>query len=127
MRIKLDENLPRSLTRLLNALGYDTLTVYDQSLQGCDDAAIWNAVVQEQRFLITQDVEFADLRKYPLGSHSGVMLLRLQFPNCEQIERVIHEIFQREPVAQWHGSLVIVSERKLRVIRPEKPNHPENS
>jgi predicted nuclease of predicted toxin-antitoxin system len=49
MRIKLDENLPRSLTRLLNALGYDTLTVYDQSLQGCDDAAIWNAVVQEQR------------------------------------------------------------------------------
>jgi IS30 family transposase len=39
------------------------------------------------------------------------MLLRLQFPNREQIERVIHEIFQREPVAQWHGSLVIVSER----------------
>jgi predicted nuclease of predicted toxin-antitoxin system len=40
MRIKLDENLPRSLTRLLNALGYDTLTVYDQSLQGCDDVKL---------------------------------------------------------------------------------------
>ena len=127
MRIKLDESIPRSLVRILSALGHDTLTVYDQALQGCDDAAIWSAVIREQRFLITQDIEFADLRKYPLGSHAGVMLLRLQYPNREQIEQVVGEVFQREPVEQWHGSLVIVSERKLRVIPSEKSNRQEDS
>ncbi|MCS6918664.1 MAG: DUF5615 family PIN-like protein [Fimbriimonadales bacterium] len=118
MKLKLDENLPKTLAESLRALGYDALTVYEENLQGRSDADVWQAVASEQRFLITQDVEFGDLRKYPVGTHAGIMLLRLHSPDREQVERIVLEIFQREPVAHWRGGLVIVSEHRLRLVLP---------
>lgn len=120
MKVKLDENLPRSLAEALRALGHDAVSVYDQSLHGQDDATVWQAVVAEQRLLITQDVEFGDLRKYPLGSHAGILLLRLQSPSRQRVEQVVLQIFQHEPVARWHGGLIIVSDHKIRVLLPNE-------
>lgn len=120
MKIKLDENLPRSLKPLLQLLGHDVQTVYDESLQGKDDAEVWEAAATEHRLLITQDLQFGNLRQYPLGSHAGILLLRLREPNRESVERIIKEIFQRETVEQWEGALIVASEHRLRVLKPEE-------
>lgn len=120
MRLKVDENLPQSLAMALRALGYDVLTVYDEALQGRSDSEVWQAVVREQRFLITQDVEFGNLRKYPLGTHAGIMLLRLQSPDRVRVERIVTDLFRREAGGHWQGALVVVSEHKVRVLTPEQ-------
>lgn len=119
MKIKIDENLPRSLAEALHALGHDAHSVYDEQLQGQSDTTVWQAVVKEERFLITQDVEFGNLQKYPLGSHFGILLLRLHSPDRERVKQLILHVFQNEPVERWRGGLVIVSEHKLRVLLPE--------
>ncbi len=67
MRVKLDENLSRHLKPAIAALGHDAVTVGDEGLLGEPDTAVGRAARSEGRMLLTLDVEFGDLRKYPPG------------------------------------------------------------
>ena len=76
MKIKLDENLPVRLAILLNNIGHDTHTVHQESLAGHTDSDIWEAAQQESSFLITQDMDFSDSRRFAPGTHHGMLLVR---------------------------------------------------
>ena len=65
MRIKVDENLPLSLVEILNSFGHDTEHVVTEGLSGRDDLAVWAAAQVEERFLITQDIRFANAHMAP--------------------------------------------------------------
>jgi len=71
MKIKLDENLPHRLATLLKNLGHEVHTLYEERLVGRPDAEVWEATQKESRFLITQDLDFSDSRKFAPGSHHG--------------------------------------------------------
>lgn len=77
MKIKLDENLPLRLAAGLAVLGHEVHTVFDEDLLGARDERIWAVAQEEERFLITQDLDFADLRRFIPGTHHGVLLVRL--------------------------------------------------
>jgi predicted nuclease of predicted toxin-antitoxin system len=64
MKIKLDENLPLQIKSGLAAFGHDVHTTYEENLKGSNDSQIWAAAQNEQRFLITQDLDFADIRQF---------------------------------------------------------------
>ncbi len=76
MKLKLDENLSRSLKQVLTSLGHDARTAAEEGLLSQPDKVIAKAAHSEGRLLLSPDVEFADLRKYPPGSHPGVILSR---------------------------------------------------
>jgi len=123
MKIKLDENLPLRLAFLLQELGHDVDTVQDEQLVGHRDAEIWNAAQRESRFLITQDLDFSDSRKFVPGSHHGILLVRLHSPNRKNLISRVVELFQTENSSEWSRCFVVASERKIRVLRPESdPN-----
>ena len=63
MTIKLDENLPERLVAALAALGHDVDTVRAEHLAGRDDPDVWAAAQATGRFLITQDLDFSDVRR----------------------------------------------------------------
>ncbi len=117
MKLKLDENLPRALAVTLKDLGHDTQTVNDENLEGSEDSAIWDAVQHEQRFLITQDLDFSDARRFSPGKHYGILLVRLRQPSRANLLDRVQEIFQSESVDQWVGCFVVATERKVRVVR----------
>jgi predicted nuclease of predicted toxin-antitoxin system len=76
MKIKLDENLPARLVPILEQRGHDVHTVPEEHLGGGPDSEIWQAVNAEGRFLITQDLDFSDTRRFAPGTHTGLLLLR---------------------------------------------------
>ena len=80
MNIKLDENLPESLVSKLEALGHDVDTVPSEHLAGRDDDEVWQAAQVADRFLITQDLDFSDVRRFTPGTHAGLLLVRLAQP-----------------------------------------------
>lgn len=80
MNIKLDENLPHQLVQLLTDLGHDVDTVRDEHMAGRDDDAVWAAAQTAGRFLVTQDLDFSDARKYSPGTHEGLLLVRRPQP-----------------------------------------------
>ncbi len=120
MKIKLDENLPRRLGRLLKALGHDVHTVYDELLIGRADPEIWKAAQEESRFLITQDLDFSDLRRFAPGSHHGILLVRLRSPDRGSLIDRILELFKEESVSDWARCFVVATEHKIRVLKPKE-------
>ena len=68
MKVKLDENLPLRLATLLKGLGHDVHTLHDERLVGHADREIWETAQKESRFLITQDLDFSDSRRFVPGS-----------------------------------------------------------
>ena len=118
MRIKLDENLPSSLVGELATLGHEVDTVFDEGLQGHADGDVFAGAQQSGRFLITQDLDFSDVRTFAPGSHSGILLLRLFAPGRTALRQRVRMLFEQEDVDGWAGCFVVATERKVRVRRP---------
>jgi predicted nuclease of predicted toxin-antitoxin system len=119
MKIKLDENLPIQLAALLAELAHDVHAVQDELLIGHADSEIWEAAQKESRFLITQDLDFSDSRKFVPGSHHGILLIRLHSPNRRNLIGRVVELFRKENVEEWARCFVIATERKIRIVRPQ--------
>jgi predicted nuclease of predicted toxin-antitoxin system len=117
VNIKLDENLPERLVSELRALGHDVDTVRAEQLAGRDDTDIWQAAQSVDRFLITQDLDFSDVRRYTPGTHAGLLLLRLVRPGRDALVARVTMLFATEPVDQWRGCLVVATDHKVRVKR----------
>jgi predicted nuclease of predicted toxin-antitoxin system len=75
--VKVDEDLPGEISDLVANAGHEAKTVYHQGFTGLPDDELWPKIQGEQRLLLTADKGFANARKYPPGSHSGVVLFRL--------------------------------------------------
>jgi hypothetical protein len=117
LKIKLDENLPRQLVPLLTELGHDVDTVPDERLTGRDDTAIWAGAQAAGRFLVTQDLDFSDARRYVPGTHHGLLLVRLPQPGRSALFKRVATLFRSEPVDGWTGCIVSATPTKVRVRR----------
>jgi predicted nuclease of predicted toxin-antitoxin system len=118
MRIKLDENLPVGLVGDLQALGHDVDTVPSEALAGRPDPDVWKGAQAAMRMLVTQDLDFSDIRVFGPGTHHGLVLVRLREPGRAALRARIGNVFRTEPVDTWDGCLVVLSDRKVRVRRP---------
>ena len=119
MKIKLDENMPVGLAEILSQLGHDADTVYDEGYAGNKDDKIWELAQESKRFLITQDMDFSDKRKFIPGTHEGILLIRLRNPGRTALIQRIESTFKTENVDQWKGCFVVVTENKIRVRYPD--------
>jgi predicted nuclease of predicted toxin-antitoxin system len=118
MLIKLDENLPSRLVDVLASLGHQVDIVPGESLSGRPDKDVRNAAQANGRFLITQDLDFSDMRRFQPGTHPGILLVRLRNPGRNALFVKVVNLFENEPVETWAGCFVVATERKLRVRRP---------
>jgi len=119
MKIKLDENVPAMLGAALTACGYDVDTVQEEQLTGQPDRQVWRSAPQAGRFLITQDPDFSDLRRFAPGTHAGILPVRLRTPGRIALLRRIVGVCNGEDVERWARRFVVLTDHKLRVRRPE--------
>ncbi len=119
MRIKLDEMLPSALVKTLSDLGHDVESVPMEGLSGESDETIWKAARNENRFLISQDLDFSDIRLFAPGTHPGVLIVRLRMPGRNALIERIGGFFRSEDASNLVGCFVVLTERKARIRRPE--------
>jgi len=117
MKIKLDENLPADLAPELTRVGHDVHTVPDERLGGRPDQDIFAAAQREGRFLVTQDLDLADIRRFAPGTHAGILVVRLHVPGRRQLMERTLALFRSEAAAEWGGCFVVATEQKVRVRR----------
>lgn len=118
MKVKLDENLPVTAALRLREQGHDVDTVHDEGLVGRSDDVVWSAAQAEGRFLVTQDLDFSDTRKFVPDTHHGVLLVRL--PDTEQwrASDYLYAWFGSPEVESWARCVVVATPTKVRVLRP---------
>lgn len=116
MKIKLDENLPLSLADILRQAGHDADTVLQEGLGGKPDDDVWRAAQAEHRFLITQDLDFSDTRRFAPGSHAGLLLVRLHQPGVHALDSAVSAV--ADELDDWARCFVVLTDHKIRVKRP---------
>ena len=115
MKFKLDENLPTALTELLRAGGHDASTVADEALGGSKDPEILQVATSEGRVLLTFDLDFADIRRYPIGSHAGIAVFRLHDQRWTVLEKPARQLVETGLLDRLQGGLAIVDESRVRI------------
>lgn len=120
VRLKVDEDLPRQVAEMLNAQGHDAVTVLEQGWKGASDDVLWRRIQAEQRWLITADKGFADLRRYPPGGHAGVVLLRSAEESRRAYSDLIAIAHDRLDLNEIPGAVVVITRRGVRVRRAPK-------
>lgn len=118
MRFKLDENLSRHLKPTLISLGHDVMTAADEGLLSKPDTVVASAAKSEPRVLLTLDIEFADLRKYPPGTHPGIVLFRPRNLGATTVNELVEAFVRRTDMDDLAGCVVVVDSARVRVRRP---------
>lgn len=118
MRIKLDENLPATLAKILATAGHDVDTAPDEGLTGQPDTDVWRATQDAARFFVTQDLDFSDLRYYRPGTHHGLLIVRVTEPSRRHLVERIQHLFATEATDTWQRCVVVATDRKIRIRRP---------
>src|SRR4030042_4996820 len=115
MRIKLDENMPLSLATLLRSAGHNVSTVPEENLSGEADPHVIEAAAKEGRLLMTFDVDFGDIRAYPVGSHAGVVVFRLHDQRWAVLKEPAERLLGSGLLERLEHGIAIVDENRIRV------------
>ena len=118
MKLKLDENLSRHLKPNLTRFGHDVKTAADEKVLSQPDRMIGAAAQREGRMLLTLDLEFADLRKYPPGEHPGVFLFRPKTFGPLSVNRFVEQFVRDAELEMLSGCVVVVDPDRVRIRRP---------
>lgn len=119
MKLKLDENLSRHLKETLSSLRHDVSTAADENLLSQPDTTIAATARREDRILLTPDVEFGNLRKFPPGTHPGIILFRPKRLGPLAVNRFVEDFFRQTDVQLLSGCVVIVESSRTRVRWPD--------
>lgn len=115
MKFKVDENLPLIVADRLQQAGYDASTVVDQQMEGAADAELARVCREEQRVLVSLDLDFADIRTYPPHEMPGLLVFRLTLQDKLHVMEVLERLLlalDEEPIEQ---ALWIVEDRRIRI------------
>jgi len=115
MRIKLDENLDARLAEVLKQAGHDTNTVQEQGVSGIGDEGLYEVCRVEGRILVSLDLDFSNIIRFPPRGTSGLVVLRgpnQLFSTMRILVGTLIDALHRESPA---GSLWIVEPGRLRI------------
>jgi hypothetical protein len=116
LKIKADENIGHSGVGLLRKAGHDVTTVREQELGGTADDTVFQVCRMESPILITLDHDFAQVRHFPPGPTTGIVVLepggRATIPMlCDRLREFL-ALAATRPVG---GELWIVEPGRVRV------------
>jgi len=117
VRIKVDEDLPQAAVQTLRRHGHEAVSVTEQGMAGAKDPLLWQVVQAERRFLITADKGFGDIRSYPPGTHSGVLLLRPDQAGIRPVLELLEQTLTAFDLEALSGAVSVVTPRGVRMRR----------
>jgi predicted nuclease of predicted toxin-antitoxin system len=116
MKFKLDENFGSRTLPLFREAGHDADTVREEGLAGCSDHDLFQACRQHSRSLVTLDLDFADVVRFPPHLTAGIAVIRLpKNPSLPLLERLISELLKTVTLESFEGRLWIVEVGRIRV------------
>ena len=120
MRLKLDENLGSRWADFFSGFGYDVQTVVREGLGGANDSTLFETCVRERRCLVSLDLDFADVLRFPPRVTAGIAVLRMQHWNPNELLRILMALLlgglQTDTIA---GRLWIVEVNRIRIHEPD--------
>ncbi len=127
MKFKLDENFGTRALWVFEDAGHDAQTVRQESLQGASDRHLYEICCEEQRCLVTLDLDFANPMRFPPEEAGGIVVVRLRRnPSLALLERSVRQFLRALGHTPLQKSLWIVEVGRIRIHQsdadPEQSN-----
>lgn len=120
MKFKLDENFGKRTQQLFRMGGHDVQTVREERLQGSPDQSIFDHCCHEQRCLVTLDLDFSDVIRFPPNQTAGIAVIRVpQNPSLPLLESLIRQFLLALNSASINRQLWIIEIGRIRVHQSE--------
>ena len=120
MKLKLDENLGKKPAEILREAGHEVATVNDEGLQASSDQRLIEACREEDRCMVSLDLEFANPLIFKPSNYAGIAVLRLPRKAAPQhlLETVqtLAEGLARDDIS---GKLWVVQPNRIRLYQEE--------
>jgi predicted nuclease of predicted toxin-antitoxin system len=119
LSVLLDQNVPPVLAEFLTIQRPDWIVrhVRDVGLNGAADQEAFEWAKRHEAIVITFDEDFADTRMYAIGTHAGVIRLRIWPTTTEATEAALGRLLATTPDAVLAGSLVVIDNQRIRIRR----------
>jgi predicted nuclease of predicted toxin-antitoxin system len=123
MRFLIDANLPRGVMAMLQALGHQLAFARDIGMAAAADEQIADHAMRTSAALVTRDLDFADIRRYPPTQYSGIVVLRLpDTAVAQEITQVLQRfVMESRFLDGLAGRLAIVEVDRVRFRPPLTP------
>lgn len=120
MKFKLDENFGTRTRQIFRTHGHDVMTVRDQHLQGCAEERLYEVCRAEHRCLVTLDLDFSDVLRFPPRQAHGIVVIRVPHnPTLSLLEQLIRQFLQTLETMPLEKKLWIVETGRIRVHQAE--------
>jgi predicted nuclease of predicted toxin-antitoxin system len=125
MRFKLDENFGTRTQYIFKGTGHDVQTVREESLQGASDRRLYEVCCAEQRCLVTLDLDFADVMRFPPEKAGGIAVIRVpRNPSLPLLERLVRQFLHSVEQMPVEKKLWIVEVGRIRVHQTDRDEEP---
>ncbi len=115
MKFLLDMGLSQSTAEFLRVHGHDTVHLRDQGLQRWVDEQIIDKARQEERVILTHDLDFGRIVALSQNQFPSVITFRLDSMVPAQVNHYLSEVLAQFSAELQAGALVSVHERAIRV------------
>lgn len=116
MKFKLDENFGARTQQVFTEFGHDVHTVRQEDLQGATDQKIYEVCQTEQRCLVTFDLDFTDVVRFPPEKTGGIVVVRVpRNPSLTLLEQLVRQFLQTLTQMLVEKQLWIVEVGRIRI------------
>ena len=111
-----DENISPQVISALRTKGYNVKDIKEEKIFGISDEEVIELARKEERVILTCDKDFANLIKFPLQSHKGVVLLGFSNLSPSNIIKSFLPLLETSLAHKLSGALVIVKDNYIEII-----------
>ena len=116
MRFLADMGVSQRTVEWLRTDRHDVVHLRDQGLQRWPDTAIFEKAINEDRVLLTFDLDFGEIAALSGGQRKiGIVLFRLKNCRPDYVNQRLAAVLAKVADLLGHGSLVIVEDSRYRV------------
>jgi predicted nuclease of predicted toxin-antitoxin system len=117
MKFLTDENVSPAVVRALRTAGHNVLDVKEQRWQGVADEVILRRARQTGRVIVSEDLDFGNLRRYPLTGHPGAILLHLADMRPREVAERLLTFLSGVRSQTLRGAVVFLEEGQVQVVK----------
>jgi len=91
------------------------LSVHEEELTGSQDSLIYQVAQEEDRIIITLDLDFSDIRTYTPAESKGIIVLRMERQDKNSVLQIMDRVIQLLSSEKIVGRLWIVGGERVRI------------
>jgi len=115
MKFLADMGISPKTVIFLRELGHDALHLHEQHLDQLADSAILEKARQENRIVLTHDLDFGELLTLSSAPLPSVIIFRLRDMRSQMVNRYLSHIIEKYSSSLVDGSIMSVTEGRVRV------------